>query len=139
MSAVQHLVRAIAIRGEVDRGTLDKKQVVDRVKALARDGCFSDAQIAAIVRYSRGWVVGHTRAVRAASGLPSPAGGVLERDSLDLLLTLTGDLPEDQRANLLQAVIGMGTGTRLISRLTGVTLGTVLYQQRRMKGEADDA
>lgn len=127
------LVDAIAVRDMVASGLQDRSWTRAQIIRLVEAGWWSDGQVAAITGYTRQAVGSICRdAVRPS---PAPQGGTLASGALDLLLTLRGATSqgEDPNASLLSTAIATGTSTKLISRLTGIRLGQVLYCQRKMK------
>lgn len=132
------LLDAINVRNEVDKGVRSKEWVEEQAQRLISEGFWSDGQVASIISYSSAWVGKVRRDTGARSPEERPGGGTLNRVSLDALLELSSPDSGPIRGTLIRAVISDGTGTRLISRLTGVPLGQVLYQQRKMKKEAEN-
>lgn len=133
VSKQAQIMEALAIRNRVDLGFVDRPERHETVSRLIVEGLWSDRQIASIMKLTPGYVysLGHdSRALRAAS--PASGAGRLDRGSLDLLLELsaiTGELTDGNRA-LLRACLSTGTGSRLVSHLTGISLGAILYVQR---------
>lgn len=124
------LMDAIYVRNECNSGIRDRKWVVEQIHRLASEKNWSPSQIAAIVGYA-------PQTVRKKLGTleSKPEGGKLNPAALDIMLTLMGTVTHEQRGHLLAAAIATGTSTRLIARITGIPLGTVLYQQRLAKKE----
>lgn len=135
MSNVMTLVDAINVRNEIDKGVHDNEWIREQALRLAREGVLNDSHIACLLDYSRSWVSALVRRQKARIGQQPPEGGALNRDSLDVLLTLAGGVEGPAQGALLRQAIAQGNGTRLISRFTGISIGTILYQQRKMKEE----
>lgn len=136
MSNVLMLVDAINVRNEIDKGIHDGDWVREQALRLAQAGVLNDSHIACLLDYSRSWVSALVRREKARAGQEQPEGGTLNRDSLDVMLTLAGGVDGPAQGRLLQELIAQGNGTRLISRFTGISIGTILYQQRKMKEES---
>jgi predicted XRE-type DNA-binding protein len=129
------LLFAINTRNQIASNMLTIDEMHEKVLALIEREHWNNAQIAEITRFAR-----QTVAKIARNGGKEPkrvGGGKLNRACLDILYQLASTWATDESASvpLLQAAISTGTGTRLISRLTGVTIGRVLYAQRNMKEE----
>lgn len=127
------LLDAIYVRNECRSGIRPRTWIAEQIDRLAREKNWSPSQIAAIVGYA-------PQTVRKRIGpLESkPEGGKLDPAALDILLALMGNVNAEQQGNLLTAAIATGTSTRLIARVTGIPLGTVLYRQRLAKKENAD-
>lgn len=127
------LLDAIYVRNQCRSGIRPRKWIVEQIERLADEKNWSPAQIAAIVGYAP-----QTVRKRLGARESRVEGGKLSPAALDIMLSLMGTVSSDQQANLLEAVIATGTSTRLIARVTGIPLGTVLYRQRVMKKENPD-
>lgn len=131
------LLHAIQVRNQVNSGMVGRSWIQEQVCKLAQENVWTDAQIGAIVNYTPG-AVRRIVAKRNARTSEPPEGGVLVAPALDIMLALTGKLEKEHRANLLAEAIKTGTSTKLISRVCDIPLGSVLYQQRRLKKELND-
>jgi len=129
----QALLDAIYVRNKVNSGMADRQWIVEQIVRLASEEVWTDPQIGAIVGYAPGSVRRQVVRANARVGQKPIEGGKLNASALDLMLTLTGDVNKVQQANLLTETIKTGTSTKLIARVTGISLGLVLYQQRKLK------
>lgn len=134
----RQLLDAIYVRDQSRSGMAERKWVVSQIVRLASEDMWTDSQIAAIVGYAPGSVRRQVSKAGVRKGRTSPEGGLLNASALDIMLALTGELTKEQRANLLTEAVKTGTSTKLISRVCGVRLGLVLYQQRKLKKEKQD-
>lgn len=132
------IVQAIAVRDKVAEGINTQEWVREQVLQMVEEGFWNDSHIAAITGYARQSVSKMSRgAVRPAE---RPAGGTLDPRALDVILELRGAVlaGRDANAALVQAAIATGTSTKLIARLTGIGIGAVLYQQRKMPAVSEN-
>lgn len=132
------LVEAIYLRDKSMSGLVGRKWAIEQMKKLASEDVWTDSQIGAILGYAPSSVRKHVAKSEVRRGRKSPQGGTLHPSALDIMLHLTGTLTKEQQGNLVVAAIKTGTSTKLISRLCGIPLGSVLYQQRKMKKELND-
>lgn len=132
------ILDAINVRNRVRSGLDGPEWVRQQLIRLVEEGLWSDPQIAALCQYARQSVA------KIAAGVERPAqrpmGGALDVGSLDLILELRGAVVRgvDPSPLLIQGVIKTGTSTKLVSRLTGISLGVVLYQQRKMQSSTEE-
>lgn len=140
MSEQKRIITAISVRDKCRSGLVDKQWVNERTIELIRDGFWSDGQIAAIIGWTRAYVWYQRRKMGLADDHQPAQRGILVPASLDILLevsALSGKLTAAQRA-LIREAIRMGTSTKLLSVLTGLSLGQILYIQRGMKEEGSE-
>lgn len=130
------LLFAINTRNQIATGLLSTEERQAKAVALIRRGHWNNTQVAEITRFSR-QAIGKFARREGVEKTRRDIGGSLDRGCLDILYQLAAEwaLTGEANLNLLQAAVSTGTGTRLISRLTGVTIGRVLYAQRAMKKE----
>lgn len=139
MSEQKRIITAIGVRDRCRSGLVDKAWVNARTHEFIEDGFWSDGQIAAIIGWTRAYVWHQRRKLGKSEGHAPAQRGVLVPSSLDILLevsALSGKLTAQQRA-LLGEAVRMGTSTKLIAVLTGLSLGQILYIQRGLKEDGD--
>lgn len=126
---------AIKLRNDVDSGLRDAEYIREQILALVEIGFWNDSQIAEIVGYKRQSVSELAERWKTQRLSKPLQPGRLDRKALDAILTLQGQtsLSTDHSAALLQAVVASKTSTRLINALTDISMGQILYQQRKLK------
>lgn len=129
----QFIVGAIYFRDQCRSGLRDSDWVREGIVRLIEEGFWNDSHIAALAGYARQSVskLGRGRERPAQR----PRGGTLDPGCLDLILELRAAVLAGKEASpgLVASAVKTGTSTRLIARLSGVRIGVVLYQQRRLK------
>ena len=128
---------AIKLRNDVDSRLHGPEFVREQILALVEIGFWNDSQIAEIVGYKRQSVselAERSKVERLSKPLQA---GRLDRRALDAILALQGQAVASTgvSGDLLSEVVATGTGTRLINALTGIPMGKILYQQRKLKKE----
>jgi len=125
-------MEAIVLRNDVRSNQKSKEWIIEQVEKFSEQNFWSPTHIASLTGFSRAFV-SHRK-----SGRRSEVSGKLDVATLDVILQLTGNLEDPARGTLIRGVVATGTSTKLLSVLTGISLGTILYQQRTMKKEADN-
>lgn len=131
MSNQMRVIEALALRNAVRSNQKSKDWIIEQIDKMCAENFWNSTHIANFTGFSRSFVSN-----RKSSGR-SKVAGRLDITTLDVILELTGDVEEPARSTLIRTVIATGTSTTLLSVLTGISLGTILYQQRTMKKEAD--
>jgi len=132
---IAEVTAAVNCRDRIASGAYAPEEVPVLIHRMIDDGFWSNAQIASIVGWRR-QAVG--KMARDAQRLSKPLrNGTLHAGALDVILLLQQQARAGTGTNdlLLSAAVSTGTSTKLISHLTGISLGKVLYQKRKLTNE----
>lgn len=133
------VVKSIWLRDAAKGGKLSRKEVRAEVIKLAKCSDWNARQMAAIIGWHRSTLQDMLRDVDRP--YQSLQGGTVIAGALDLVLSLQGAVANKQEPprSIIRATVKSGFSTRLLAHLTGIPLGTILYQQRKLREEEDDA
>lgn len=135
----EKLLRAIAIRDGLTDGTIPKAQRENCAVELYRHEIWNYQHIANICGGNY-YTIRRMLAKEKYQLKPLPdsvTGGKFNPATLDLILLLVGNVArnEEPSRELVGKIANMGTSTRVLSRLTGITIGRILYAQSQYEKE----
>lgn len=135
-----HIIKVLAavnLRNRCATGLESVDWIKEQAAALVEAGFWNESQIAEICGLTRQAVSTMARRGEAVRPAERPQGGKLVAGALDAILELQGQVKSGRgySREILRRVISTGTSTKLISRLTDIPIGTILYEQRKLKEE----
>ncbi len=133
------VVKSIWLRDKARSGLLSSKEIRAETVKLAMCSEWNPTQLAAIIGWHRSTLQKWMQEVdRPHEPLQ---GGVVVAAALDLVLSLQGAVANNQEPprSIIRAAVESGFSTKLLAHLTGISLGTILYQQRKLREEKSDA
>lgn len=128
MEVAAALNKAIWLRESVEG--FDREQIIKHIKDIATHGVFSSRQLSAIVNGAI-----HHSTISKMIQKKTKTGGNLNVGTLDILRTiLYSRANETTDYSLIAKAVGMGTSQGMVSKLTGVSQGTISKKLGKLNG-----